>query len=350
MSFWRPVDSRVFGDEKVRRLSAPIPNARDLWIWILIRPNHELPGLQGGGVMTLAEELGWPLEGTGEVFREVIEEGLAKHDAESRVIFLPRALPRRVLDGPRPQSPNVVRGWRKPFDQIPDSPLKGEWLQSLHDATEALGKPFAKAFRETFGGAFAQASRITQGQGQGQGEGREEEHEAEVAPATPAEAAAPDAPQNSPRASALQMQKAEQLARLLTACHSRRNPEAPTSEEIIAACAGQILRVIGHQGLSPSKIETAILYSQQSAFWSKRVTSGQSLVRYLLKAIDGDGKLLCQAIEWRAKQADREQRQRACRADGRELARPFSEGSLRGRDLGIQGLKEKIYRDSDQVQ
>lgn len=170
VSYWRPIDSRTLGDERVRKLSAPPPNARDLWIHLLTRPAHELPGIQVGGVLSLAEELAWDVEGTKAAMEEIVDAGLAEYDAEARVIFLPKAMKLRVEDGPRPQAPNVIKSWRKPFNNLPDSPLLDKWLRTVHAATQSMGDAFAKAFADTFGEAFRRVSPISQGQGQGQEE------------------------------------------------------------------------------------------------------------------------------------------------------------------------------------
>ncbi|MCP4545925.1 MAG: hypothetical protein GY835_05605 [bacterium] len=152
MSWYRKVDCQVYGDEKYRRLSRPEkPSGREIWIYLLTRPGYEIPGIQACGVFTLAEEMGFESlpEGFREAFREVIAEGLAEYDADARVILLPKAFKHNF-----PQSPNVLKGWVKFYERIPDSPLKLKWLMILKAFTDGLSKAFQEAFTKAFGKAL----------------------------------------------------------------------------------------------------------------------------------------------------------------------------------------------------
>src|SRR6516162_7361559 len=56
---YRRVSTRMWGDEKFRRLSAPKPNGRSLWLLLVTGPQTSpVPGLFHAGQAALAEELG----------------------------------------------------------------------------------------------------------------------------------------------------------------------------------------------------------------------------------------------------------------------------------------------------
>ena len=134
------VDVRIWDDERVRRLSPIPPCGQGLWIRLLVsRHRSPIPGLLCVGEAALAEELGWPLE----AFREAFREGLVEADWKARVLWFPNAGKYN-----RPESPNVVKAWRIPWDETPECGLKVKAFYVLKDFTEGLGEAFAKAFRE----------------------------------------------------------------------------------------------------------------------------------------------------------------------------------------------------------
>lgn len=144
MGRYRKIDTRMWADAKFRALSSPPPNGKYLWIALLTGPyTTNLPGLFRVGEMALAEELGWPLEGFREAFAELFREGLAKADWKARVVWIPNAIKYNP-----PENPNVVKGWRTSWDEVPECALKGEAYQRLKAFTKGLGEGFGKAFLE----------------------------------------------------------------------------------------------------------------------------------------------------------------------------------------------------------
>lgn len=143
MARYRKINVRIHGDAKFRRLSSPPPCGKYLWLVLLTHKRQaSVPGLLDVGEATLAEELGWDLEGFRKAFREVSREGLAKADWSARLVWLPNAIKHNF-----PESPNVVRGWKIYWDELPECPLKDE----AHDAISAVLAPkpaFLKAFLE----------------------------------------------------------------------------------------------------------------------------------------------------------------------------------------------------------
>ncbi|MDR3477644.1 MAG: hypothetical protein P4M14_06405 [Gammaproteobacteria bacterium] len=89
----------------------------------------------------MAEELGWTTEGFLEVFREVLDQGLAMADLDSRVVFIPNAIKYN-----KPQSPNVIKSWASHWDEIPECKLKNLAYEKLKAFIEGFGEGFIAAF------------------------------------------------------------------------------------------------------------------------------------------------------------------------------------------------------------
>jgi len=144
----------MWGDAKFRALSAPPPNARDLWVYLVTGPhNGVIPGLFAGGEAALAEALEWPLEAFRECFAEISAKGMAKADWKARLVWLPNAARHNL-----PASPNVVVGWGKAFDELPECALKREAFAGLQATLGAMPEGFRKAFRKAFGKPHENAS------------------------------------------------------------------------------------------------------------------------------------------------------------------------------------------------
>jgi hypothetical protein len=144
MGRYRKVEVGTWLDEKFTRLSAPAPNGRYLWFYLLTNPDTvNVPGLYRCGEAAMAEAIGWPLKAFREAFAEVLTEGMVKADWTARVIWL-----RNAIKYNEPESPNVVRSWRIPWDEIPACSLKSEAYQHLKAFLEGKGEGFSKAFLE----------------------------------------------------------------------------------------------------------------------------------------------------------------------------------------------------------
>jgi hypothetical protein len=138
------VSRRMWGDAKFMALTPPRPNAQTLWLRLLTGPElGPIPGLFRAWEAGLAQALGWPLEAFREAFGEVSAKGLAKADWRTGLVWVPNAVEHNV-----PESPNVVRSWRKEWDELPDSNLKSEAYSRLKAFLEGLAKGYAKAFGE----------------------------------------------------------------------------------------------------------------------------------------------------------------------------------------------------------
>lgn len=102
-----------------------------------------IPGLFSSGEAGFAETIGWPIEGFRKVFREVFAQGMVKVDWKARLVWVPKAIHYN-----RPENPNVVKGWRDTWDEMPECDLKLEAWQELKAFIEGLGEGFVKAFEQ----------------------------------------------------------------------------------------------------------------------------------------------------------------------------------------------------------
>lgn len=141
-SRYRKVYTKLWADEKFAGLSAPLPNAQTLWVYLLTGPHTRLiPGLYGVGEMTVAEGLHWPLDGVRRAMDEITALGMARFDRQRGLLFIPRA-----IEYDPPANPNVVRGWRALWDDLPECDLKREAYDVLRENVVERGENFERAF------------------------------------------------------------------------------------------------------------------------------------------------------------------------------------------------------------
>ena len=91
----------------------------------------------------MAEELNWELEAFDEAFQEVFAQGMVKADFKAKLVWLPKAIQHN-----KPESPNVVRGWRVELDLLPECDLKREAIAGMRKALEDIGHSYVEAFDE----------------------------------------------------------------------------------------------------------------------------------------------------------------------------------------------------------
>jgi uncharacterized phage protein (TIGR02220 family) len=152
----RRISTRLWSDSRFLALSPIRPSGQALWLYLLTGPHTGVvPGLFVAGPAALAEALGWPLATTQRCLEEITGSGMAVMDPRSRLVFIPNA----VKHNP-PVSPNVVRAWRKAFDELPECPLRDRAGRHLAMALEGFGKGFVEAFGKGFAKAPADPSRI----------------------------------------------------------------------------------------------------------------------------------------------------------------------------------------------
>jgi hypothetical protein len=139
---YRKISTRMWGDEKFRKLSKAPPNGQTLWQYLISGPHTTaIPGIFTSGEAALAEGIGWKLAGFRKAWAEIETLGMAKADWLARVVWLPNALRHN-----EPKSPNVVNSWRPAFSEIPDCPLKREAEEAIVDHFEEMGREWVEAW------------------------------------------------------------------------------------------------------------------------------------------------------------------------------------------------------------
>jgi hypothetical protein len=155
---YRRVSTRMYGDQKFRELSKPHPNGQSLWLYLITGPHTTaVPGLFCIGEAALAEALGWGLKDFRRCWGELAALEMAEADWAARVVWLPRAHSHNP-----PESPNVVKAWRKALPDIHECALKAKAVGILKAFLEDFGKAFIDAFayerREAFSDTSPQPS------------------------------------------------------------------------------------------------------------------------------------------------------------------------------------------------
>ena len=137
------VARRVHTDAGFLQLSAPQPNARSLWLWLLTCPEQtNIPGLIRIGERGAAEAChNWPLEGFRKGFQEVSRNGLAVADWGARLVWVPKAIKYNP-----PANPNVIKSWSDNWDELPECSLKGQAWQALKLSLEQRRKGWGEVF------------------------------------------------------------------------------------------------------------------------------------------------------------------------------------------------------------
>lgn len=149
---WSAVTRSLWSDARFLGLSGPKPNAQTLWIYLLTGPHQgPIPGLFPVGVGAIADNLGWTLKEVRTALAEIRDAGMALTSERPALIFLPRAVTHN-----QPSNPNIVKGWRSHWDELPECPLRDQALFILFRSIKETMKPtFSKVFQEEFKRAHA---------------------------------------------------------------------------------------------------------------------------------------------------------------------------------------------------
>ncbi len=143
MSVYRKIHIRVWGDKRFRALS---DDSKLLFFYLLTGPHTtSLPGLFEGGQMGLAEKLGWEIDKFKSAFTVLEEKKMVEVDWEAQIIFIPN----QIKYNP-PHNPNIVKGWAKVYDNIPESPLKSKFYAHVKRFLKPFGESFLQSFLESF--------------------------------------------------------------------------------------------------------------------------------------------------------------------------------------------------------
>lgn len=155
MARYRKIDPRIWNDAKFASLSH---ESQRLFLYILTHPSMTSLGAFRATRSGILEELGLDPKEFAEVFDEPFRKGLFEYDEKHSIIYA-----QNFLKYNPPENPNVVTGWAKSLDLIPECPLKLQVLlkakECANSQKEGVQKAFAKAFTsviETLSKEFCQ--------------------------------------------------------------------------------------------------------------------------------------------------------------------------------------------------
>lgn len=156
MSHYRKIDVKIHNDAKFLSLSTLL--SRQIFLTLLSHPD-----MLGMGAMRFSVEglrcfmnTSLPPENKAlpkafrEAFEEVLAKGLLKASEEDAFLYLPN-----FLKYNRPENANVMKGWLKVWDLLPECGLKIEVFNVVKAFREASSKAFQKDLGEGFMKALA---------------------------------------------------------------------------------------------------------------------------------------------------------------------------------------------------
>ncbi len=155
MSIYRKIYCQSWNAFPFRELSRPQPNAQSLVIYLTAGPfTTTIPGVVPAGKAALAEALDWDSDGFLRVFAELETHAIATADWSARLVFLPS-----VVNDNKPENPNVVKAWRKAYEELPDCSLKAAIKNHVEAFLEDFQEDFREAWREPSGKPLPNPSR-----------------------------------------------------------------------------------------------------------------------------------------------------------------------------------------------
>lgn len=280
MARYRKVECATMTDARFCALSAPQPNGQTLWMYLLCgQRTTTFPGLVVGREEVMASDLQWPVEAFRKAFGEVCGQSLAKADWKAGLVMLPKALmdstgePR---ESSKPQSPNVIKAWAKSWDEIPDSPLKAEYLIQLGFFTKGLGVSFEEAYRVSFRKALAKPSPYPSPIQEQEKEQEQEQEKPKTSAAPPRGRTSPPKQPPSP--------EAVSAARKLLGLISAKSPASTLAraseskrEDTALKWSVDIRKLHEIDGHPWDEINGIIDWCQADSFWSSNILSGKKL-------------------------------------------------------------------------
>ena len=129
MKYYRTIYCTTWDKPAFTQLST---DAQLVWLFIVTGPHTDrIPGLYSLGAGAMADRLadkGEPWEGSRiqAALEEMMSLGLIAVHRRPNVIYMPG-----LLNEYRPNNLNILIGWGKALQNIPDCPLKEEWLAEL---------------------------------------------------------------------------------------------------------------------------------------------------------------------------------------------------------------------------
>ena len=142
MARYRKISVQIWSDERFLGMSDA---GKLAFLFVLTHPNLTSFGAMRATIPGLAAELRWTEEALREALREALNKGMVKVDEKHLFLCLPKFLKHN-----RPESPNVVAGWGKAVELLPQCELQRSYFKEVAEYTEGFGEAFAKALPEDF--------------------------------------------------------------------------------------------------------------------------------------------------------------------------------------------------------
>ena len=143
-SRYRIIDTALLVSSLFRALS---DRGKLLLLYLRSGPHTtSIPGLWAVGARAIAEQLDWSIGAFRKAFAELEAQGFARADWDVGIVLVPA-----VLDVDPPANPDVVRGWKSEWAELPDCALKTEVYHLFRDHCWERGDEFARAFGEACG-------------------------------------------------------------------------------------------------------------------------------------------------------------------------------------------------------
>ena len=140
MAHYRKIDVSIWNDDHFSSMKL---QGKMAFLFLVTHPNMTGIGAMRATLPGMAAELGI----TQKEFSEVFVAGLANFAASENCVFVPNFLKYQSIDSP---SPNVVKGWVKQSQFVPDGSLKLLALENVLSFLEGKGDSFLKAFDDSF--------------------------------------------------------------------------------------------------------------------------------------------------------------------------------------------------------
>lgn len=137
MSYYEPVDRRVWADAKFMVLSGGVANAKQLWIYLLTGPHcsQRTPGLFKLHPAVVADDHGWETSDTRRCLAELVDAGMIRWDQERRVVLIPNKLRHVAL-----KNQDQLAGWMRSLEEIPECELRDEWVAIMTEVLTEQGR------------------------------------------------------------------------------------------------------------------------------------------------------------------------------------------------------------------
>ena len=147
MAHYRKIDVAIWNDSAFNSLK---PVGKLAFFMLITHPNMTAIGAMRATVQGLAAEIGV----SAKDFAELFSTKLALIDDKTNCVFVPNFLRYQTIDSP---SPNVIKGWVKQSEFIPEGKLKTLAIANIVSFIEGKGDSFQKAFDDSFQKAYGKS-------------------------------------------------------------------------------------------------------------------------------------------------------------------------------------------------